>query len=178
MLEVIGVSAQIRPANVDESAIPGETANALVLRLARLKSAAPQVNANDVVIGSDTVVVVDGQILGKPEDAAHAKEMLGLLSGRSHQVITAVAVRCGRRVESGVSVTDVAFRPLSEADIEWYVATGEPFDKAGSYAIQGAGALFVTEIAGNYSGVVGLPVPLLDELMARVGRPLSTWMSN
>ena len=118
----------------------------------------------DTADGADTTVVVDGTILGKPVDAADARAMLRRLSGRAHQVLTGVAlVRDGRTVEVDVAVTDVWFAPMTDADVDAYVATGEPMDKAGAYGIQGRASRFVTRIDGSYSNVVGLPVALVHQ---------------
>lgn len=175
LLESVGVDPAIQPADIDETPKPGESPEQLVRRLAIGKAEAIDVAKNDMVIGADTIVVVDDEILGKPVDQADAERMLDLLGGRQHRVLTGVAVRGGDRVEAGVEMAQVTMRHLSVADIAWYVGTGEPMGKAGAYAIQGAGALFVTEIVGNHSGIVGLPLPLVDSLLATFGRPLPTW---
>lgn len=121
----------------------------------------------DVVIGADTIVVLDRQVYGKPKDAADAGRMLAALAGRVHTVITGLAVAHQERVWVDSAVTAVRMRPLSGAEIERYIATGEPMDKAGAYAIQGVGSLLVEEISGNYSNVVGLPLTALDRLLRR-----------
>lgn len=175
LLASVGVDAVVQPADIDETAAPGETPEQLVRRLAVTKAEAVEVAKNDMVLGADTVVVVDDEILGKPVDADDAARMLDLLSGRNHRVLTGVAVRGGDRTEADVEVAQVTMRHLSVADIAWYVASGEPMGKAGAYAIQGAGALFVTQIVGNHSGIVGLPLPMVDALLAKFGRPLPTW---
>ena len=175
LLAAVGVDVAVVPADIDESPKPGEAPEELVQRLATEKAEAVEVAGNDMVIGADTVVVVEDQILGKPVDADDARRMLELLSGREHRVMTGVAVRGGDRVEADVDTTVVAMRPLSPADIAWYITSGEPFGKAGAYAIQGAGSIFVTGITGNHTGVVGLPIPLVDGLLSRFGRPLPTW---
>jgi septum formation protein len=147
---------------VDEAALPAEAAHDLVLRLAAQKAAAGErlLEAVDPrpVLAADTVVVVDGQILGKPGSLEQARDMLGRLSGRAHCVLTGVVLRQGGRVRSALSETTVVFRTLSPEEIDWYWRTGEPRDKAGSYAIQGLAAAFVERIEGSYSGVVGLPL--------------------
>ena len=130
------------------------------------------------VLAADTVVVVDGQILGKPEDADDAQRMLRMLSGRAHEVLTAVVLLSGgagipESFQSGTEVTTVAFARLEKAEIDWYVATGEPSDKAGAYAIQGFASRFVTRIEGSYSNVVGLPVALVYAMCSRAGILLS-----
>jgi septum formation protein len=141
------------------------------VRLAREKALALADLAMEgaLVIGSDTIVVVDGLILGKPQDEADAASMLRMLSGRSHVVLTAVAVARHDRVESGVERVSVTFRPLDDAEIEAYIATREPMDKAGAYGIQGYGATIVERIDGDYFAVMGLALTRLIRLMARVG---------
>ncbi len=176
LLAAVGVDVQIQPADIDETPRPGEQPEALVRRLSAAKAEAISVAKNDMVIAADTIVVVDEEILGKPVDEADARRMLELLSGRSHQVLTGVSVRGGDRTETEVDAAEVTMRFLSVADIAWYVGTGEPMGKAGAYAIQGFGSLFVPKIAGNHSGIVGLPIPLVDSLLARFGRPLPTWL--
>lgn len=176
LLASVGVDVQVEPADIDETPRPGERPDALVRRLSAAKAEAISVAKNDMVIAADTIVVVDEQILGKPIDEADARRMLELLSGRSHHVVTGVSVRGGERVETEVETAEVTMRFLSVADIAWYINTGEPMGKAGAYAIQGFGSLFVPEIAGNHSGIVGLPLPLVDALLARFGRPLPTWL--
>ena len=124
------------------------------------------------VLSADTEVVLNGVIFGKPADADEAQRMLKILSGQTHQVITAVAVRLDERTEVELSISTVAFRPLTAQEIEHYVATGEPADKAGAYAIQGKAAAFITRIDGSFSGVVGLPLAETAELLARLGMPV------
>jgi septum formation protein len=124
------------------------------------------------VLGADTEVVLDGTVFGKPEDAQDAVRMLTLLSGHTHAVITAVAVAWQKQVIRAVSTSDVSFRKLSREEIENYVATGEPFDKAGGYAIQGRAAAFVSHLEGSYSGVMGLPLCETADILARIGFPV------
>jgi septum formation protein len=124
------------------------------------------------VLSADTEVVLDDVIFGKPADADEARRMLKILSGQTHHVITAVAVRLDERTEVELSISTVTFRPLTTQEIEHYVATGEPADKAGAYAIQGKAAAFITRIDGSFSGVVGLPLAETAELLARVGMPV------
>jgi septum formation protein len=125
-----------------------------------------------VVVGADTAVVVDGHLLGKPADDVDAARMLRLLSGRTHQVLTGVAVVVGGRSTAvDVAVTEVTFAPLSDDDIAWYVASGEPVDKAGAYAVQGRGAVFVTSIFGSPDNVIGLPLALTRRLLELAGHP-------
>ena len=170
LLSGIGLEAEVRPADIDETPVPGESPEALVRRLAAEKT---RVGARpgEVVLAADTVVAVDGEILGKPVDDGEAKAMLRRLAERSHAVSTGVAVLDVDRDRqlSGVETTVVWIGPLSDTEIEWYVGTGEPDDKAGAYAIQGLGSLFVERIDGNYSNVVGLPIPLTYRLLRRAG---------
>ena len=158
ILQAAGIPFEVRPASVDEAVLDGETPEEHVLRLARTKAEAIE---GDVVLGADTVVVVDGRILGKPADAADAARMLRMLSGRDHTVITGVCLRAGIRSRRDVASTLVRFAPLTDAEIYDYVASGEPFDKAGAYAIQGLASKFVECIEGCYFNVVGLPVSLV-----------------
>ncbi len=149
----------MRPVDADESARPGEAPETYVCRVAALKaSAIGQPPAESLVLGADTVVVVDGQRLGKPADRADAADMLRRLSGKTHDVWTGIAlVHPGGCINEAVR-TRVTFQTLPPDVIEWYVASGEPDDKAGAYAIQGLGSRFIEQIAGSYSNVVGLPV--------------------
>lgn len=176
LLASVGVEVDVEPADVDETPRPGEAPEALVRRLSVAKTEAITVARNDMVIAADTVVIVDDEILGKPADEADARRMLELLSGRRHRVLTGVSVKGGDRTETEIEEAEVTMRFLSVADINWYLGTGEPMDKAGAYAIQGYGSLFIPEIVGNYSGIVGLPLPLVDRLLARFGRPIPTWL--
>ena len=161
----------IRPALGEEKADPGLTPGRLVEALSRRKAeeVAARSDPGDLVIAADTVVAVDGRILGKPRDGAQAREMLTLLSGRSHTVYTGVTVRRDGEVLTGHEATRVRFRPLSPAEIDAYVRTGEPMDKAGAYGIQGLGALLVEGIEGDYCNVVGLPVCRLGRMLTRFG---------
>jgi septum formation protein len=168
LLTLVGIRHEVRPANIDESYIQGETPRQHAERLARGKVAAIQ-SDDSVVIGSDTIVVVDGDVLGKPTDRAHAAEMLRRLSGRSHTVMTGVAVRWLGAVVSDLVEVDVTFRLLSDDDIERYVDTGEPMDKAGAYGIQGYGATIVARVDGDYFAVMGLPLNRLVRLMESLG---------
>lgn len=173
LLRQIGADFQVAPAEIDETPQPGEAAQHYVERLAREKASCVAGEAPGArVLGSDTSVVVDGEILGKPESDTQACEMLRRLSGRTHQVMTAIALAQEQNCRSLVVVTDVSFRELSEAEIVAYVATGEPMDKAGSYGIQGLGGIFVRELKGSYSAVVGLPLQETAELLADAGDPV------
>ena len=159
------------PADADETVHPGETPETYVCRVAEAKVRAVLPRANGrPVLAADTVVVVDGAILGKPVDRNDAKRMLRMLSGRAHEVLTGVSLFRGRKgsapqVDTKVETTIVEFAALADHDIDWYAATGEPDDKAGAYAIQGYASRFVTRIAGSYSNVVGLPVALVVQMI-------------
>jgi septum formation protein len=168
LLALVGITHEVRPADIDESYLPGETPIAHAERLARGKAAA--IDAPDaVIIGSDTIVVVDGDVLGKPRDRAHAAEMLRRLSGRSHIVMTGVAVQFRGRLASGVEEVGVTFRELGDADIERYIDTGEPMDKAGAYGIQGYGATIVERVDGDYFAVMGLALNRLVGCCRQLG---------
>jgi septum formation protein len=161
LLRQLGVEIRVTPAEVDEAIRPGEAADAYVTRLALEKSRAAlrTLEAADApVLAADTAVVVDDLILGKPRDAADAMRMLNLLSGRGHEVLTSVAVCDSARESVVVNRTDVRFRSLEPDEIAAYWQSGEPAGKAGGYAIQGMGAIFIEEIRGSYSGVMGLPL--------------------
>jgi septum formation protein len=158
--------------DVDERLIPGESPVAMVKRLALEKAqAAARQCPRGLVLGADTTVVVDSEILAKPEDDAEARRMLRLLSGRWHDVLTGVAlVRAGRDEARAVAheKTEVRFSVMSDEEIDWYAGSGEPMDKAGAYAVQGRAALFIEEIRGDYWNVVGLPVQLVYKLASRI----------
>jgi septum formation protein len=170
LLRMIGIAHEVIPADIDESYRPGETPPAHAERLAREKGAL--IAARDpeaLVISADTIVVIDGMVLGKPRDHADAARMLRLLRGRTHTVFTAVAAARQERMESGVEEVAVTFRDLSDAQIEAYIGTGEPLDKAGSYGIQGYGATIVERIDGDFFAVMGLALGRLIELCERLG---------
>jgi septum formation protein len=170
LLTLVGIAHEVQPADIDEMYLPGEVPTAHAERLARGKCAVIAERAPDaLVIGSDTIVVVDGDILGKPRDRAHAAEMLRRLSGRSHVVMTGVAVRWNGRIASGVEQVGVTFRSLRPDEIERYIDTGEPMDKAGAYGIQGYGATIVERVDGDYFAVMGLALNRLTRLAADVG---------
>ncbi|MDU9389746.1 Maf family protein [Pseudomonas sp. zfem002] len=178
LLTQIGIPFTVVSASIDETPLPGEQAGAYVERLARGKAAAglALLTASGTreplaVLGADTAVVLDGRILGKPLDRDDALAMLAALSGREHEVLTAVAVTDGQRTESLCITSRVSFNAISESRAQAYWASGEPCDKAGAYAIQGLGAVFVQGLQGSYSGVVGLPVAETAELLARFGIP-------
>lgn len=173
LLRQIGVQFQQFSVDVPEQHAPGESPEAYVTRLAKDKAQAGwqyienKAMATQPVLGSDTVVVCDQHILEKPRDLQHAIEILSMLSGRSHKVLSAVAVVDASRCECAVSSTGVTFKHITRAEIERYWATGEPADKAGAYGIQGLGAVFVDAISGSYSNVVGLPLEKTVQLLAR-----------
>lgn len=162
LLAQIGVPFVTLNAAIDESALPAEPAHGYVERLALEKARAGLAsladNTDAVVLGADTAVVLDGQILGKPQTRSEALAMLAALSGREHQVLTAVALASRTRSAVQVVTSHVTFRPLRSGEAEAYWATGEPYDKAGSYGIQGLAAVFVSQLQGSYSAVVGLPL--------------------
>ncbi len=167
LLRNAGIAFTVQPADVDETPLPGESARDCAERLARDKALAiVRLRPQDVILGADTVVVVDDQILGKPTDANDAARMLRLLSGRTHQVITGVCVIApSSNVNVASETTQVVFADLSEDNIRGYVATGEPMDKAGAYAIQGIASRWIPRIEGDYSNVVGLPIALVHRML-------------
>ena len=170
LLALLGLPFDVIPVDLDESVRPGESAVDLVRRLAIDKAGAiVDPDADVLVVAADTTVEVAGEILGKPVDATDARRMLRALSARTHLVHTAVAVRRDAHTELEVVTTLVTMAPLTEASIEWYVATREPIDKAGAYALQGAGGAFVTAIEGSASNVVGLPLATVVELLRLQG---------
>jgi septum formation protein len=169
LLARLGVEFQVVVPDVDETPLAGEAPGEYVARLARAKAAAVVVEAGTLVIAADTTVDVDGEILGKPADIDQARRMLKRLSGRTHHVHTGVAVRRDGRIEYSVEDTRVQFEALTDHALEWYLATGESFDKAGAYALQGAGGVFVSKISGSVSNVIGLPLHTVVELARRVG---------
>lgn len=173
LLDQIGVAHRVQPVDVDETARSGEAPEQYVRRLAVLKAetlwqklAAPQ---RQPVLGADTAVVLDAQILGKPRDENDCLRMLSLLSARTHQVFTAVALRASDGCQARVNVSDVTFRKLADEEIRRYWRSGEPADKAGAYAVQGRAALFIERIAGSYSGIMGLPLFETGELLTAIG---------
>lgn len=187
LLKQIGVSFELlllredlrRGADVDETPLPDESPGVYVLRIAGAKAntAVRQIAYRGLpqkpVLAADTTVVFDDQIIGKPQNAQDAARLLRALSGRQHQVLTAVALALRDQVETQISVSSVWFRELSDADIRRYCATGEPLDKAGAYGIQGRAGAFVTRIAGSYSGIMGLPLAETAELLERFEIPLT-----
>lgn len=163
LLAALGHPFTVVVPEVDETPLPGERPRAFAERMAEEKAAAAK--GDGIVVAADTIVVLEGQILGKPVDAADAREMLRALSGLAHEVVTGVCVK-NRNCATVFSVgTEVVFRTLEEAEIEAYVATGEPMDKAGAYAVQGGAAHMVRAINGSYTNVVGLPICELHEAL-------------
>lgn len=175
LLEQIGVDFTVLPVDIDETPLSGEAPADYVRRLAREKALAAlarlDASAPLCVLGADTTVTLDGRILGKPADRDEGLAMLALLSGRTHRVLTAVALADAGRCEVRLVDSAVTFRPMTPAEAERYWAGGEPCDKAGGYAIQGLGAVFVRRLEGSYSGVVGLPLCETAELLGAFGVP-------
>ena len=170
LLTLVGIVHEVRPADIDETYLAGEAPRAHAERLAREKAAVVAADAPDaLVIGSDTIVVVDGDVLGKPRSEDEAAAMLARLSGRSHTVMTAVAVSWRGAQRSDVVEVGVTFHAIATEDIKAYVATREPMDKAGAYGIQGYGATIVQRVDGDYFAVMGLPLQRLVRLMAEMG---------
>jgi septum formation protein len=171
LLRCIGLDFTAIAPDIDESPAEGEDPVAYVERLAREKADAVPARDGDIVLAADTTVALDGTILGKPGDDAEARRMLRALSGRRHQVHTGVAVRSDGRVGSAVATTHVTMARIGELDMDWYIRTGEPLDKAGAYALQDGGGLFVEALEGSASNVVGLPLALVAELLTEAGTP-------
>jgi len=186
LLKQIGVSFESllvredlrRGVDVDETPLPDESPGIYVLRIARAKAAialqqiAQRVLPQRPVLAADTTIVFDDRIIGKPDDEKHAARILRALSGREHQVLTAVALALKDQVETQISVSSVWFRELTDAEIRFYIASGEALDKAGAYAIQGRAAAFVTRIEGSYSGIMGLPLAETADLLQRFNIPV------
>lgn len=168
LMGLFHVPFTVRAADIDETMDSGRSPYDEVARVSRLKAEATPREPDDVVIAADTIVVCDGKVLGKPKDEADAVAMLRLLSGRDHQVMTGMTVLRGGEAVTHTEVTDIHFRNLSEQEIVSYVRTGEPMDKAGSYAIQGGAALFCERMDGDYYNVVGLPVCRLGQILRRM----------
>ena len=167
LLRAAGMEFTVRAVEVDESVEEGESPKRYVLRLARVKALAVDLHPGEMVLAADTTVALDEEILGKPRDDEDARRMLQKLSDRRHEVYTGVCLRTGQSVETDFAVTSVWFNPLTAAEIEAYVRSGEPHDKAGAYAIQGLASRFIPRIDGSYSNVVGLPVDLVYRLLNR-----------
>jgi septum formation protein len=170
LLTLIGIPHTVRPADIDESVLLGEKPAEHAERLARAKAErVASENHGALVIAADTIVVIDGDILGKPKDHAAACKTLTRLSGRTHTVVTAIACAFNDKIVAGVEEVSVTFRALAQREIQEYVATGEPLDKAGSYGIQGFGATIVRRIDGDYFAVMGLSLVRLIDLMQQLG---------
>lgn len=166
MLTAAGIPFEVLAADVDETPLPGEAPAAYVERLAIAKAQAVLALRPEArVLGADTTVTIDHEILGKPVDDADARRMLKLLSGRSHLVHTGVSLLSAASIKSAVDTTRVWFEAMTDEDISWYVATGEPVDRAGAYAIQGFASRFIPRIEGSYSNVVGLPVAMVSSIL-------------
>ena len=165
LLGLLNMPFTVRVADIDETMDPNKSAQSEVARVSAAKAQAVPRRAGDIVIAADTIVVLDGAILGKPTDQAHAKAMLTMLSGRTHQVMTGVTVLKDGQMLTHTEITDVTFRALTERQIDRYVATGEPMDKAGAYGIQGGAAVFTEGLKGDYYNVMGLPVCRLLQML-------------
>ena len=168
LLKLFGVPFVVRVADIDETMDLTQPAYDEVARVSKLKALAVSRDADDTVIAADTIVVCEGRVLGKPHSEAEAADMLRLLSGRDHQVMTGCTVLRGEKCESFTEVTDLHFRPLTEKEIARYVASGEPMDKAGAYGIQGGAALFCQRMVGDYYNVMGLPVCRLGQVLRQI----------
>jgi septum formation protein len=171
ILRQAGIPFTVRAAAVDETPIEGERPEEYVVRLAELKALAVLAGPEEIVLGADTTVVIDGEMLGKPADAADARRMLTRLSGRQHLVITGICLKRGLDVVRDYAVTQVWFAPMSAGEIEEYASSGEPMDKAGAYAIQGWASKFIERIDGCYLNVVGLPVARVYGQLRRFPNP-------
>jgi len=172
LLDMLGIEYEVDPAEIDERPEPGELPETLAVRLAREKAVkVAQRHSGVPVLAADTLVVIDGVILGKPASDTEAAKMLGMLSGRRHRVVTAVSLAWDGKTQELCDVTKVWFRSFDDQLIAEYVATGEPLDKAGSYAVQGLGSVLVQRIEGDFFGVMGLPVRLVASLLEAAGLP-------
>ena len=178
LLGLFHIPFVIRVADIDETMYPDRSAYDEVARLSREKALAVAHEPEDVVVAADTIVVCENRILGKPHSPEEACAMLGLLSGRDHQVMTGVTVVRGAQVRTVTEVTDIHFRPISQGEIRAYVASGEPMDKAGSYGIQGGAALFAEKMVGDYYNVMGLPVCRLWQLLKEIAPELLDRQEN
>lgn len=172
LLGLFRIPFLVRVADIDETMDPHASPADEVARVSRLKALAIDHAPEDVVIAADTIVVCDGRVLGKPRSEEEAKQMLRFLSGRDHQVMTGMTVLHGQEAVVCTEVTDLHFRSLSNREIDAYVATGEPMDKAGAYGIQGGAALFCSRMEGDYYNVMGLPVCRLSRILARIAPEL------
>lgn len=168
-MQLMGLEFRVQVADIDETMDAGRAPAEEVARVSALKAQTVQAGEDDVVIAADTVVVCEGKILGKPHNEKEAADMLRLLSGKAHQVMTGFTVRRGSRIHAHTEISTIHFRPLEEQEIAAYVATGEPMDKAGAYGIQGKASLFVTGLEGDYYNVMGLPVCALGQCLREFG---------
>ena len=175
LLGLFGIPFTVRAADIDETMNPAGNPFDEVARLSREKALAVPRGEDDVVIAADTIVVCNGRVLGKPKSEAQAAEMLTMLSGQAHQVMTGCTLLRGDRQQTFTEVTDLHFRSLSQGEIRRYVATGEPMDKAGAYGIQGGAALFCTRMEGDYYNVMGLPVCRLWQSLREIA---PEWMED
>jgi septum formation protein len=176
LLSLLGIDFEIRVPRIPEVQKPGETPEGFCSRISCEKAKGVSREYPDsLIIGADTIVVIDGRILGKPRDADEAKDFLILLQGREHEVLTGYTVLSGPKCRTNVVATKVFFREMSPGEISWYISTGEPMDKAGAYALQGIGSIFIDRIHGSYTNVIGLPLSHLyfdlKEYGLRVGPP-------
>lgn len=170
LLRAAGIPFDVLPVEVDEAFFPDERPEQSVARLAEAKAGAgAAMRPDEIVLGADTTVVVRGQALGKPADAEDAARMLRLLSGRTHEVLTGICLRRGNRRLVHVEPTRVRMARMDESEITWYISTGEPYDKAGAYAVQGLASRFILQIEGSYSNVVGLPISNVYQLLKELG---------
>lgn len=168
LLGLFGIPFQVQVADIDETMDPEKPPFEEVARVSRCKALAVPRERQDVVVAADTIVVCQGRVLGKPHSQQEARQMLHLLSGRDHQVMTGVTVLCGDKEQVFTEVTDLHFRPLSDGEIDRYVRSGEPMDKAGAYGIQGGAALFCERMSGDYYNVMGLPVCRLGQVLKQM----------
>jgi septum formation protein len=173
LLAQLGLAFTVKAADIDETRLPDESVEDMVLRLALTKASTAARGETLPVLGADTAVMIDDQMLGKPTDRVEGLQMLSLLSGRTHQVLTAIALVRGDRHEVRISRSRVTFREITSAEAEGYWASGEPCDKAGGYGIQGIGGIFAKRIEGSYSGIVGLPLAETEALLQAFG--VDTW---
>ena len=174
LLRSVGLKFLIEPVDIDESINPGEEPRDYVRRMARSKAA--HICSDLAVLGADTIVLVDGEVLGKPLDRGQAISFLNTLSGREHEVVTAVVISLRRRIEIAVVATKVHFRNLKSGEASRYWDTGEPFDKAGGYGLRGVGGIFVEKVIGSYSAVIGLPLVETEGLLSSFG--VDTWRNR
>ncbi len=171
LLRAAGIDFTVRAADIDETPLPRESPRDYVLRLAEEKARAISAEPDEIVLAADTTVVLAGEILGKPLNAADAARMLRALSGQRHEVITGICLKRGEHIIRDIASTAVWFAPLSDLEIADYVASGEPMDKAGAYGIQGLASRFIDRIDGSYSNVVGLPVALTYRHLQFISEP-------